>query len=192
MHPEDREPEIWKSIPDYEGLYEISSWGNVRSLDKVMHHYASKNNLANVKGKVLTHKLSNKYRYVDLYINSSYKRFTVHFLVYAVFCGIIPIGKIINHKDCNRVNNYYQNLEEVFPRENSTHYHRVNKTNLVGAHYDGSGKRLKRWRSSIICDRKKIGLGSYLTEKEAHEAYLNFLKEQGLSNKYATETQEKS
>jgi hypothetical protein len=189
---EDREPEVWKPIPNYEGIYEVSSWGRVKSLDKVKYHYAAKNNLANIKGRILTYKLSNNYRYVDLYFNGSYKRYTIHVLVYSVFYGIVTLGKIINHKDSDRLNNYYKNLEEVFPRENSTHYHRVNKKNLVGAHYDGSGKRLKRWRSSIIYNKKKIGLGSYFTEKEAHEAYLDFLKEHGLINKYATENQEKS
>lgn len=189
---ETRESEIWKPIPGYEGLYEVSSWGNVKSLDKTIYHYAAKNNLANVKGRVFTLKLSNNYRYVDLYINGSYERFSVHVLVYIVFFNKITDGKLINHKDSDRLNNYYKNLEEVFPRENSTHYHRIKKTNLVGAHYDKSGKRLKRWRSSIVYDKVKIGLGSYFTEKEAHDAYVNFLKEHSLTNKYATETQEKS
>lgn len=182
---ETREPEVWKPIPGYEGLYEVSSWGNVRSLDKLVYHYASKNNEAKIKGKILTYKLSNNYRYADLYNKGVCTRFLIHILVYIVFYNKINMNMFINHKDSNRLNNYYKNLEEVFPRENSTHYHRSKKNNLVGAHYDGSGKRLKRWRSTIIYNKEKINLGAYFTEEEAHQAYLNALKEYGLTNKYA-------
>jgi hypothetical protein len=50
----------------------------------------------------------------------------IHVLVYSCFAVLWTIEKIINHKDSDRLNNYYKILEEVFPRE-FTHYDRVNK-----------------------------------------------------------------
>ena len=44
---------------------------------------------------------------------------------------------------------------------------------------------MKKWRSQINVNRKKINLGYFKTELDAHQAYLNALKEYGINNKYA-------
>lgn len=47
----DNEEEVWKDIPDYEGLYQVSSEGRIRSLDREVRHW--KGGMRIVKGKVL-------------------------------------------------------------------------------------------------------------------------------------------
>lgn len=95
--------EEWKPIPDYEGLYEVSNFGQVRSL--------------NYKKKKIVHPLSqckDKYGYlhVILYrkdIGAKYP--TVHSLVASVFIGPRVDGMTVNHKDENKTNNRADNLE---------------------------------------------------------------------------------
>lgn len=73
--------EIWKPITDYEGLYEISNLGNVRSVDRIVASSKSVNGV-NLKGKLL--KLSdrgNGYLFVRLRKDNSYKNLQVHRLV---------------------------------------------------------------------------------------------------------------
>ena len=99
---EDREVEVWKAIPNYEGLYEVSSWGNVCSLGR------------------------------------------------------------------------WKNA-----RGNSLQY--------VGVSYDKS-KPNYPWVAGFTFNKKNIKVGNYVTEEDAYQAYLNALKEYGLKNKYAKQT----
>ena len=50
--------EIWKPIKDYEGLYEVSSYGNVRSLDREV--YQSNGTIGHYKGKLLKGEYDNR------------------------------------------------------------------------------------------------------------------------------------
>lgn len=94
--------EIWKDIVGYEGLYQISNLGNVKSLNWRGHGYP----------KNLTPKLQNSGRYsVQLTVNGKSKYFLVHRLVAAAFIPN-PFGySEINHIDENPRNNDVRNLE---------------------------------------------------------------------------------
>ena len=100
--------EIWKSIADYEGLYEVSNKGNVRSIRR----NAVLNQTTGVK---------NGYRYVGLYKDGKNKKALVHRLVASAFIDN-PMGKkTVNHIDGNKGNNAIDNLEWATHSENHRH-----------------------------------------------------------------------
>lgn len=96
--------EIWKDIKGYEGLYQVSNLGRVRSLG----------NNKNRKEKILKHVLNDRgYPTVGLCKNGKAKRCYVHRLVYEAFIGEIPEGMQINHKDENKENNVLSNIDTL-------------------------------------------------------------------------------
>lgn len=109
--------EEWRSISGYEGLYEVSDLGRVRSLPR-----------ATTKGRVLKPYISkhNGYCYVTLSKNNNRASKRVHTLIMSAFN---PIDKkpgydknhTINHKDGDKTNNRLSNLEWLTQSENQIH-----------------------------------------------------------------------
>ncbi len=95
------EQEIWKDIPGYTGLYQVSNFGRVKSLYRVVAHSRKVNQV--VTEKYLKQGTgSHGYFNVNL-SNGRRKTFTVHQLVGMAFLGHIPKSyeSVINHKNCN-------------------------------------------------------------------------------------------
>lgn len=104
--------EIWRDVVGYEGLYEVSNLGNVRSIDRK----GVDGRL--LKGVMLKQKLNNKnrkkaYLAVTLYKNNVRKTTYVHRIVAFAFCpnDDIKTKTIVNHIDGNKLNNNATNLE---------------------------------------------------------------------------------
>ena len=113
------ETEIWKPVVGYEGLYEVSDLGNVRSCDQVLPHW--RGGFRKRPGKQLSFRLSFGYKRVDLNHKRKRKSFYVHRLVAAAFIGPLPEGQEVRHKngirvDCRACNLHYgthkQNCED--------------------------------------------------------------------------------
>ena len=102
--------EIWKDIEGYEGLYQVSNQGNIKSLN--YNHTG--------KEKILSTKDHHGYRRVTLYKDKKLKTFFVHVLVAKAFIENINtlIYTEVNHIDENRSNNIYTNLEWCCPKYN--------------------------------------------------------------------------
>lgn len=101
--------EIWKPIEGFENLYEVSSLGNVRSLD---HYVNAKNNSRRlVKGRLLKPSLS-KIGYYMVGLSNRIRAY-VHRLVAQAFVPNPNPSEfnVVNHKDENPQNNVYTNLE---------------------------------------------------------------------------------
>lgn len=117
--------EEWRTIKGYEGMYEVSNEGRVRSLDR----YAGKNY---IKGKVLSmFKGTGGYTIVSLCINGKNKSFSVHRLVAEAFIPNPHDYPQVNHKDENKNNNDMNNLEWCTAKYNSnygTHNQRLKES----------------------------------------------------------------
>lgn len=94
--------EMWKPVKGYEGLYEISSYGNVKSLNY--------NHTKSIRA-IRRYYHNSGYLAVDLWKNRKEKRYFVHRLVAENFIENPNNYNIVNHIDGNRLNNYFENLE---------------------------------------------------------------------------------
>jgi predicted XRE-type DNA-binding protein len=112
--------EIWRDIEGYEGLYQVSNLGRVKSLDRYRY-----DNGQFTKGGVLRYSLNHGgYAGVNLCKNGKRIRHTIHKLVATTFIRPSKKGEQINHKNGNKLKNEADNLEWVTSKEN--HKHRVN------------------------------------------------------------------
>ena len=109
--------EIWKPVPGYEGLYEVSDRGQVRSLDRMCPGRDGRSELH--RGKVLRpQKLKNGYLEVKLRKDGASKHGLIHHLVAAAFLGARPSGHDVLHRDGRRQNNAVENLSYGTRAEN--------------------------------------------------------------------------
>ena len=111
--------EIWKPCLGFEGYYEASNLGRIRSLPKTF--WNSRGFYAHSKSKILNTRIlqgSGEYFLVDFCIDKEKWTFYVHRLVYEAFKGKIPDELTIDHIDENTHNNFIENLEVVTINEN--------------------------------------------------------------------------
>lgn len=101
--------EIWKPIEGYEGLYEISTWGRVKSLERNV--MTAVGTLYKRPERILKPSLSRGYPVVTLSHDMVQKTFLVHRLVAMAFIPNPHGYPMINHKDEDKTNNYVENLE---------------------------------------------------------------------------------
>lgn len=110
--------EKWKNIKGYEGIYQVSNLGRIKSLER-MEKY--KNTQRKRKEKILKGINLNGYIRIGLLKNKKYKNFLVHRLVATTFIPNPNNFKEINHKDGNKQNNEISNLEWCTRSENVKH-----------------------------------------------------------------------
>lgn len=114
--------EIWKDVPGYEGLYQVSNLGEVRSLPR--YEKDKNNKLYKRKGVILKQsKTTTGYWKVELCKNGTRKSLKVHRLVALAFIVNTFNKPFINHKDGNPLNNIVDNLEWCTQSENIQHAH---------------------------------------------------------------------
>ena len=122
--------EIWRSIPGYEGLYEVSNFGNVRRLDRTIHIIRGDSEFdMKLKAKNMVHSPdADGYRIIGLTNSDGVRRMEkVHRLVCAAFIGACPDGYQVSHLDENPANNRLENLEYVTCKENINYGQRTEK-----------------------------------------------------------------
>lgn len=108
----DLREEIWKDIKGYEGKYQISSFGNIKSLN--FNHTG--------KEKLLVKKVNHKgYEYVTLYNNGKQFYPRIHRIVAETFIQNLDNLPQVNHIDGNKCNNNVENLEWCTNLENMRH-----------------------------------------------------------------------
>ena len=111
--------EVWKPICGYEGIYEVSNHGNIRSLDRI--DFAGRH----LKGKLFSTKAKGNYITCVLTKYGEHQTFRIHQLVAETFIPN-PDGKqCVNHKDGNKQNNHVSNLEWCTHSENNRHAFRT-------------------------------------------------------------------
>lgn len=157
--------EVWKDIIGYEGYYQVSNFGNVKSLG----------NERNKKEKILKSGLDGKgYLQVNLQINNIRKTFKVHKLVALCFLNHTPDGTnkiVVDHIDKNKLNNNLINLRLITNRENLST--QGGTSMFVGVYFC---RHYKKWISKIQVNGKQVSLGYFDTENSAKEVYEDTLK----------------
>ena len=117
--------EIWRPVAGYEGAYEVSSLGRVRSLDRTVEvpcaRWGGTMNRP-IKGRVLRPGTDcNSYFTVYLCLSSQRKAVSLHRLVADAFCEK-PLGcDEVNHRDGIKQNNHFTNLEWTTHQANVAH-----------------------------------------------------------------------
>lgn len=110
--------EIWKDIPGYEGYYQASNLGNIKSLI----FQCNFNNKKYHREKILKQKTTkDRCKRVELWKDGEHKTWLVHRLVGLTFLGEPKEKLTINHKDGNRLNNNVENLEWLSVKDNLLH-----------------------------------------------------------------------
>lgn len=158
--------EVWKYISGYEGLYQVSNLGNVKSFAK------------NKKGKLMIPQIDGSgYLKVNLTKNKIGKPNRVHKLVAIAFLNHKPNGTmkiVVDHIDNNPLNNKLENLQLISQRENSTKNIKRGKSKYIGVYWH---KQRSKWGARIMINKNYKSLGLFKTELEAHNAYQNKLSE---------------
>lgn len=113
--------EIWKDVVGFEGLYQVSNLGRVKSLDKFQKNHGKfqfrKGNIKSLRNT------KQGYLLCDLYIDGRKKSIRVHKLVAEAFIKN-PLNKTtVNHIDGNKENNVVSNLEWATPKEQNQHFY---------------------------------------------------------------------
>lgn len=115
----DNLPEEWRPIPGWEGLYEVSSHGRLRSLERRVKHWHGKVQVYPALMRALS--WNGRYFHVLLSDRKRRKVQMVHQAVAAAFLGPCPDGHQVNHIDADKRNNHVSNLEYVTPSGNCRH-----------------------------------------------------------------------
>lgn len=122
--------EEWKDIQGYEGVYQVSNFGRVKSLERYRINNGGTKTL--VKERILKPSTNNKgYSRVELSNKTARKPYLVHRLVAEAFIENPNNLPEVNHKDENKSNNRADNLEWITQKENlnyGTRNHRVSLT----------------------------------------------------------------
>jgi len=153
--------EIWKKVNGYEDIYEVSNFGNVRSLNHKVNTGIKNQNYVIMRGRNLHiyQDKPNDYKYVKLCKNNKITKKYIHRLVAIAFIPNYNDLPVVNHIDGDKENNNIDNLEWCTAQENTQH---AFKTNLIpikkGAkhhyakkiiQYDKNGNFIKEWGSII-------------------------------------------
>jgi hypothetical protein len=183
--------EIWKPVKGYEGLYEVSNFGRVKSLERVVNSHPA-NCKRTLPEKIRTGHVSKKlgYAMITLSANNVNKSVYIHRLVAEAFIPNPNNLPMINHKDEDKTNNSIDNLEWCTAKYNMA-YSNVfacakTRNSKPVRQYDYDGNLIKEYASSneagramgvrpyciSFCCRGKIGSVKGFLWKYADENYV--------------------
>ena len=156
--------ELWKPVKGYEGLYEVSNFGRIRTVEReyTQKHYSGIDSHYNVKNKIMRqHKRGNR-MFVGLTKDKIQKGYSVSRIVATAFLPNPENFPVVNHKDANPCNNNVENLEWCTQSHNIK-YAYDNKTKIPPHmrkvnQYDLDGNFIRTWDSMAEAGRET---GSY-------------------------------
>lgn len=150
--------EIWKDVEGFPG-YTVSDLGRARGL----------------RGGILKPLLLNDYHHYSLYVDKKKIDIRVNRLVAFAFIGPCPVGKEVDHKNNNPLDNRLVNLQYMTHSEN---IRKRPKFTGCASRYIGVRKDGNRWRGTASAE-KRVYLGPFKTEEEAARARDKFYRDRG-------------
>lgn len=177
------EKEIWKSVEGYKGLYEVSNFGRVRSLDRMVINSDGVKRLwkGEIRKPYKDARENKGYLRVGLHKDGIIKKFAIHRLVAKAFLQNPYNLPQVNHKDENKANNCVSNLEWCDGKYNKNYgtaiQRRVEKQSKTVLQLDiNTGRVISEYSSvakaerqlnidhssiSMCCNRKRKTAGGY-------------------------------
>jgi hypothetical protein len=168
--------EIWKDITGYNGFYQVSNLGSVKSLSRLNDNgkrkYISKERI------LKPGKDSYGYYQVGLCKNGKQKSMKVHVLVAMEFLGHTPDGThrmVPDHINDIKTDNRAENLQLITGRQNvaKSRFNMKKSSKYTGVYWH---KQNNKWVAHIAIEGKRNHLGLFENELDAHEAYQKALK----------------
>lgn len=164
--------EIWKNVTGYENYLSVSNYGRIlrkkstddRPINKISY------------GHIDTH----GYRYVQISFNRNTKVLLIHRLVYQAFIGKLDKSLVIDHIDNDRLNNHYTNLQQITQSINCYKDNSRN-SNFENIRYN---KENNSYIARITINNTRHNIGSFRTEIEARNAYLDVFNNNTNIDKY--------
>lgn len=144
------EIEIWKDIEGFEGFYQASSLGRIKSLHR--HVVSNWKGGLTVKEKFLKFGVSKGYYNVNIYNNEFKKTKTVHRIIAETFLERVSGKDYVNHKDGDKFNNKASNLEWCTQKENIKHSREPGlKVDRFGAEHHLS-KKVGQYKDELLVE----------------------------------------
>lgn len=164
--------EEWRDIPGYEGVYQASNLGRIKSLDVVME---LRSGPFIHKGRVLKLRQGTTSPYLLVSLSNSGKRkmHLVHRLIALTYIENNDSKPEVNHINGNKFDNRPENLEWVTSSENKLHaYEQGLRTREMGKGYPGVSfhRNSRKWQAYINFHKKRFYLGLFDFEKDAIKA----------------------
>jgi hypothetical protein len=174
--------EIWKDILGFEGLYQISNYGNVKSCKRLVNAIYGSQRFVNERLLSLG-KDKDGYLMAILCKEGTKKTVKIHRLVADSFIEKIDGKNLVNHIDSQKSNNIFTNLEWVSSLENICHSKSKLKSSskYIGVSYN---KKDNAFRVHIFINGKNVYLGSSKNEEEAYKKRCDYELKNNISNKY--------
>lgn len=161
--------EIWRDVPDYEGQYQCSNLGNVKSVDRKVNIITGKKNyFLPIKGVNLKLIDNFGYRTVCLTKHNKAEWITVHQMVAICFLNHTRCGHklVVNHINGIKTDNRVENLEIVTQRQNVEHFFNTRKTSSNYQRVSWNEQN-KKWRSNLTIKGRGICLSYFDNELDA-------------------------
>lgn len=111
--------EVWKDVEGYEGIYQVSNFGRIKSLDRIVPRIDG--SVKKVKGKILKTRVSKGYVLINLNKDGICKTVSLSRLIATTFIPNEENKPEVNHIDEDKTNNSISNLEWCTSLENANH-----------------------------------------------------------------------
>jgi hypothetical protein len=161
--------EVWKPVRNYDGYLEVSNFGNIKVLERLVD--------SGVGGRMIPERIlpvrikksgKNTYGRVDFTLDNKAVTLTVAKIVYEVFNDIyLDTKKVVTHKDGNKLNNRLENLCVITRRNTCCPI--AGESGYIGVKIDRRNKN--RYSSIIHFEGRQIYLHSSENKEECHKIY---------------------
>lgn len=182
--PDDHEEEKWKIIDGYEGYYEVSDKGRIKSVERYVYSEISVKKRRRIKSRIIKLRLNSRgQQLVGLSKENLKDDFLVSRLVAIAFIPNPMNLPDVDHKKENKdkTDNSVSNLQWTDKRNNSNKYFRETG---ISREFTGVKKAGEKFQCSIRIKGKEYYVGTYSTAEEASETYNKIANDESLLESY--------